>query len=303
MDKTFEIRPANFIVVTGLGLEISSPAADFLTGKHPVISERDLFHDPDPREFLVRPKTLKFMSKQDRLALVAAGKALRGSGIDPESLKTSCGLFMAVGYIPFRREEAEMISAHAQEDGQFSMDRFTTDAFDRVNPLLAFSCLPNMPGHHVSANFDLQGEYFMTYPGMPEFFLALQEAVGHLQAGDMDFALVGGVADQNNFLVQNHFRKYRPGQPFMDADVSAFLVLERVAQAEKRGKAPLLYLRSLEVCVNLENSVLCKENPTLEMGPAELPARLCLLGRDHQGYFNHAHHAHDHIFKSTWEVV
>ncbi len=65
------------------------------------------------------------MSKQDRLALAAAGKALASSGAEADSLKLRCGVFMSVGYIPFERVEADRLCACAQQNNRFSMKEFS----------------------------------------------------------------------------------------------------------------------------------------------------------------------------------
>ena len=56
------------------------------------------------------------------------------------------------------------------------------EAFAALNPLLTFRCLSNMPAFHVSVNFDVQGPYFVTYPGAGQLYLALEEAVDALRA-------------------------------------------------------------------------------------------------------------------------
>ncbi len=261
------------IVVTGTGFEISPDAVPFL-GDHGGEPPPTLPHDCRPLEFLRIRKTLKFMSKQDRLALSAAGKALKQAE-PPEAQRTlQCGVFITVGYIPFRLEEARALCGHSTEKGDFSMTRFTTDAYDVINPLRAFSCLPNMPAHHLAANFNLQGEYFITYPGTAELYLALQEAVERLWEGSIRFALVGGTADQTNFLVENHYRKVFQGPPAPLADAAAFMVLETEQGARERNQPPLARLVSLQY--DRENSESRPTGPggTIQWGPAQLPLQL-----------------------------
>jgi 3-oxoacyl-(acyl-carrier-protein) synthase len=232
------------VVVTGLGWEVSAGGWKTLLGEELELSRLDLSHQCRPVEFLRVRKTLKLMSKQDCLAVSAAGKALRCLRVDEGELTTGCGVFMSVGYIPFRLDEARELCDHAQEGGQFSMAALTTSAYDVIHPLRAFACLPNMPAHHVATNFNLQGEYFITYPGAAEFYLALGEAVERLKEGSMSYALVGGVADQVNFLVENHYCKIMGEVPLL-ADGAGFMALELEDRARQRGQEVLARLDSL----------------------------------------------------------
>jgi len=143
-------QTAPAVLVAGLGCEISPDAWQYLTGNRSDPFHLQLIHDCDPTPYLCVPKTIKFMSKQDRLAVNAAGQALGSAALDLKKQKDSCGLFMTVGYIPFNREEAEKICRYSQENHEFSMFKFSTEAYDNINPLLAFACLPNMPAYHVS---------------------------------------------------------------------------------------------------------------------------------------------------------
>jgi hypothetical protein len=169
----------------------------------------------DPLPYMKSPKMLKFMGKQDRMAVVAASRAVQKAGV--HSLKT--GIYMAVGSIPFEQQDIEPLARHSAKDGRFSMEAFSTTGLDQVNPLLTFRCLPNMPIFHVSLNLGVQGPYYVTYPGVGQFYQALQHAVWALEEGEIDRALVGGVADQDNFLV----RTLRGG----GEDAAGFLCLER----------------------------------------------------------------------------
>src|SRR5262249_53127228 len=95
---------------------------------------------------------------------------------------------------------------------------------------------PNMPAYHISACFDIQGEYFVTYPGPGQFYTALEEAVNALAAGRINVALLGAVADQTNFLVSHHHSRLCPPVPPADLrDGAGFLVMEKSAETVARG--------------------------------------------------------------------
>jgi hypothetical protein len=199
----------------------------------------------DVTPFLKSRKMRKFMGKQDQLAVVAANGALEGRGIAGDALRLRTGIYLTVGYIPFERDDIEAMARHSLEAGQFSMRMFSTEGIEQVNPLLTFRCLPNMPTFHVSMNCGIQGPYFVTYPGAGQFYLALERAVDALAAGEIDHALVGAVADQNNFLVQFDRARRRGAVAGPACDAGAVLLLERVDVDV--NAAPRLHLVDLEV--------------------------------------------------------
>jgi hypothetical protein len=226
MDARPEDAGGDPVVVTGLG--------------HVVVGPGDAPCDPMP--YLKVKKLRKYMGVQDDLAVVAAAKALESVGLLPapsasEGLGERAGLYLAVGYIPFEQADLDpLLAASLDADGNFSTEAFSTAGFRTVNGLLTFRCLPNMPAFHVSTNFDIQGPYFVTYPGPGQFYVALEEALMALEEGSIDVALVGGVAHQRNFLVESHFARLDPpvaGLQLLDA--AGLLVLERRRRMKARG--------------------------------------------------------------------
>ncbi len=214
---------------------------------HAVLDETDATAG-DPVPYLRNRKSRKFMGVQDDLAVVAAGRALASAGLAGQDLGERTGLYIAVGHIPFRESDIDPVLAASVEDGRFSMKRFSSGGFQKAHPLVTFRCLPNMPAYHVSANFDVQGPYLVTYPGAGQLALALDEACAALEAGEVDTALVGGVAHQRNFLVEHHFgRVVPPVERTLLRDAGAFVVLETEERARARGAAIRGRLESLSV--------------------------------------------------------
>ena len=168
-------------------------------------------------------KMLKFMGKQDRLAVAAACQAARQAGLEAAALEQA-GLYLVSGHIPFEEDDMLPLAEHSTEQGAFSMERFSTDGLDQVNPLLTFRCLPNMPIFHVSLNLGIRGPSMTSFPGLGQFYQVLEQALWALQEGDIEVALVGAVADQNNFLVDYH--RQRRGHP-QAHDVAGFLCLHK----------------------------------------------------------------------------
>ena len=189
----------------------------------------------DPTPFVRQRKLRKFMGRQDDLAVAAAGRALQSAAL-AAPLGERCGLYMAVGYIPFEASDMDGLLEASLDGDRFSMARFAANAFSAINPLLTFRVLPNMPAFHVSLNFDIQGPYAVSYPGPGQFYAVLEDAFAALESNAIDVALVGAVADQRNVLVEHHFGRIEPPvDPSRLANGAGFLVIERANDASARG--------------------------------------------------------------------
>ncbi len=270
----------------------------------------------DPSSCLRSKKTRKFMGTQDDLAVLAAAQALAQAGLTPETLGERAGLFAVVGYIPFNREDIDPVLADSLEGERFSMARFSSGGFQRAHPLLTFRCLPNMPAFHVSANFNVQGPYFVSYPGVGQIYAALEEACVELSCGRIDVAVAFGVAHQRNFLVQHHFARIEPALGVGELwDAGACLILERAEHAAGRGaraRAELLELSQRYT----PHAAISEQTPQREQvsgarlpagarGPASLFAALAdaLAGGDAVEVV-HTVDTRDHVSaQSRWRVL
>jgi len=270
----------------------------------------------DPSPHLRSKKTRKFMGTQDDLAVLAAAQALAQAGLAVETLGERAGLFAVVGYIPFNREDIEPVLADSLEDQHFSMARFSSGGFQRAHPLLTFRCLPNMPAFHVSANFNVQGPYFVSYPGVGQVYAALEEACVELDSGRIDVALAFGVAHQRNFLVQHHFSRIEPPVAAEAlSDAAACVVLERAEHAVSRGARARAELLELTQSYT-PHLAISEQTPQLERvtgaplragarGPASLFAFLFdALTGGNSGEVEHTVDTRDHLSaRSRWRVL
>lgn len=247
----------------------------------------------DPSAFLKNRKSRKFMGVQDDLAVVATGTALAQSGL-ATPLGERTGLYFAIGYIPFREEDIAPVLEASLTNGQFDIHRFGAGGWRRAHPLLTFRCLPNMPAYHVSVNFGIEGPYFVTYPSVGQWYAALDEARAALESGDIDIAVVGGIAAQSNFLVQHHFSRVDPPAHAADLrDAAGVIVLEREAYTRQRGGKVLASLESVSVTfAELEHTADDK------LGPG---APTFALAANQRGRFRHESHARDGTHgESVW---
>ena len=227
------------------------------------------------------------MGTQDSLAVVATGNALSEARLLDTSLGNRVGLYLTVGFIPFDEDEIKNLLDASTNDSGFSMDLFTTAGFNSFNPLLAFRCLSNMPAFHISANFDIRGPYVVTYPGIGQWYLVLEEACVALELDQIDVAIVVAVAHQRNFLVAHHFNRIPfPVPPDSLVDAAGSLVLESIAHAEIRSAEFRGKLLTRRVSYRVFDPVEAVLRPAEEfegvkrvegeLGPASLPVTLSL---------------------------
>ena len=340
MDQGFEDAPRDSLVVTGLGAVIAGPnvtggwrredaGARWDDARAPILDFRSLAECIDPTPYLKVQKQRKYMGTQDDLAVVAAGRAIESAGLGNGALGERAGLYLVVGHIPFGQDDIDALFAASLENGRFSMPCFSTAGLRAVNGLLTFRCLPNMPAFHISVNFDIQGPYFVSYPGPGQLYLVLEEASAALWAGDIDVALVGGVAHQRNFLVEHHFSRVDhpvPADRLLDA--GGCLVVETAEHARRRGAPMRGALVSFETAylahspfdesiAPLEQFEVCSmhmvhsENPsrnvnpdlTDALGPASLPALLSAAANRGPCRIQHRLQSRDGIrATSHWEL-
>jgi len=258
MDERPGPRLRDPLIATGIGACVPSLGAPL---------------DGDVLPWLKSRKMKKYMGKQDELAVVAAGRAVADAKLQLND-GARVGVYLCIGYIPFERSDIDAITAGSLRDGRFSMEQFSTVGIEQVNPLLTFRCLPNMPAFHVSLNLGLRGPYFVTYPGIGQFYLALEAAASALCSGEIDYALVGGVADQRNFLVEYHFSRL-PGNGLQRRDAAAVLCLETRAHAADRRAPRRAELLELDVGYEPHDPLaMAKDFDDDPLGPASLGCAL-----------------------------
>lgn len=270
----------------------------------------------DPTPFLKVRKSRKFMGTQDDLAVVATGRALASAGLSAP-LGERVGLFLAVGYIPFREEDiGPVLAASMTDDGErFDVGRFGDGGFQKAHPLLTFRCLPNMPAYHVSVSFDVQGPYCVTYPGPSQLYAALEEARAAVEDGRIDVAIVGGVAHQSNFLVRHHFARIEPPTSADRLrDAAAVIVVETEDHARARDATFRARLEELRVAY-APYDVLGEGRPSIErvddaalqeeLGPAALAHAIATAFADNRrGALVHSLDGRDGVSaRSTWRLA
>lgn len=175
------------------------------------------------------------------------------------------------------------------------MARFCRDAYDQVNPMLLFACLPNMPAYHISANLNIRGGYYLTYPFCSEMYMALRNSVCALAEGRAMAVLFGGVADQQNFLVQNHYHKTGQNRPAPDC--ACFVVLETMSNAQARKALPLARLQDIRI---RPDSGPSRTNGDFYFGTVDLPLVVAQFARGAGGVLIHRLQENGFLCESEW---
>lgn len=175
------------------------------------------------------------MSKQDKLALTAASQCWKEVESELKDVdKSRVGIYFCVGILPFEDRPLDRIASFSQnENAEFDYQKFSDDAFNSMNPLLTFKCLPNMPLFHISYNLGITGRYVMTYPSHQDLFESIVRAKEDLETGIIDYAIVGAACDQNNFLVQHHIKRMQPELIDTTLDCAATIILTSKSNTSK----------------------------------------------------------------------
>jgi 3-oxoacyl-[acyl-carrier-protein] synthase II len=216
------------------------------------------------REYLPksRRKSVKLMSRDIELAVIAANEALTNSGlvtqgIDPERVNVNperVAINLGAGLISCDLVELAPAVAASVTDGKFDIHKWGKDGLELVTPLWLLKYLPNMLACHIGIIHDIQGPSNTITCAEASSHLAISEAAQIIARGDSDIALAGGAEAKVNPIVmirqcllkraisENENDPATACRPFdADARGSVFgegagvVILENIENAEKRG--------------------------------------------------------------------
>jgi 3-oxoacyl-[acyl-carrier-protein] synthase II len=209
-----------------------------------------------------RRKSVKLMSRDIELAIIAANEALAGSGlitqgIDPERVNINperMAINIGAGLISCDLVELAPAVAASVTDGKFDILKWGKDGLELVTPLWLLKYLPNMLACHIGIIHDIQGPSNTITCAEASSHLAISEAAQIISRGDAVYALAGGAEAKVNPIVMirqclikraisgNESEPAAACRPFdANAKGSVFgegagmVVLENIENAEKRG--------------------------------------------------------------------
>lgn len=185
-------------VVTALGEDPAEVCRRVGAGASALAASEPLSGLPDPRAALVagpdlagwltRKKDARLLARAARLALPAAGRALRGL---PAGAGEETAVFVAVGREPPDDPDAEPSLLAMERDGRLDKERLGGRGRELYPPLLPLKTLPNMVLAHVSIQHGLRGENGTFAGDGPAGAQALRAARLAVEEGRAPFALAG----------------------------------------------------------------------------------------------------------------
>jgi len=240
------------------------------------------------REYLPksRRKSVKLMSRDIELAIIAANEALAGSGlvtkgIDPEKVNIDpkrMAINLGAGLISCDLVELSPAVAASVTDGKFDIQKWGKDGLELVTPLWLLKYLPNMLACHIGIIHDIQGPSNTITCAEASAHLAIGEASQIIARGASDIALAGGAEAKVNPIVmirqcllkrtisENENDPAAACRPFdADAGGSVFgegagmVVLENAENAEKRDANIYAEVAGLGASNNINPSYECLE--------------------------------------------
>jgi len=207
-------------------------------------------------------KAVKLMSRDIKLAIVAANEAIENSGlvtkmtdaqnvsIEPARMAINIG----AGLISCDLVELSPAVAKSITDGRFDIRKWGKDGLEALTPIWLLKYLPNMLACHIGIIHDIQGPSNTITCGEAGAHLAIAEAVQVIARSSADMALAGGCEAKVNPIVmlrqcllkratsENNANPVSSCRPFnADAKGSVFgegagvVVLEDLQSAQERG--------------------------------------------------------------------
>ena len=154
-------------------------------------------------------KAVKLMSRDIKLAVVAANEALTNSGlitkaIDPEKVNIDpkrMAVNLGAGLISCDLVELAPAVAASITEGRFDIRKWGRDGLDLVTPLWLLKYLPNMLACHIGIIHDIQGPSNTITCAEAAGHLAISEAAQIIVRGGSDIALAGGTEAKVNPIV------------------------------------------------------------------------------------------------------
>ncbi|HWB11475.1 MAG TPA: beta-ketoacyl-[acyl-carrier-protein] synthase family protein [Pirellulales bacterium] len=226
-------------------VQFDTSAVDFHCGGEVV--------DFDAKDFVKPRKSLKVMSRDIQLGVVAATLATQEAGITSESVPPErIGVVFGADMIHCEPEDIGNAFRRCIVDGRFDFRLWGKAAMEEIYPLWMLKYLPNMPACHIAIAHDARGPNNSHSLSECSSLMALGEAVRVIERGDADVMIGGGTGTRIQPMIwvrstlQEVTRRQDPPEKlcrpfdssrdgFVNGEGSAALVLERRDHAEARG--------------------------------------------------------------------
>lgn len=209
--------------------------------------------DFDAKDFVKPRKSLKVMSRDIQLGVVAASLATESAGITPGSVAPErMGVVFGADMIHCEPVDISNAYRRCMVDGRFDFRLWGKSSMEEVYPLWMLKYLPNMPACHIAIAHDARGPNNSHSLGECSSLMAIAEAVRVIERGDADVMIGGGTGTRIHPVIwvrstlqevthrdaapeklSRPFDAARDG--FVNGEGAAAVVLERRDQAAARG--------------------------------------------------------------------
>ena len=255
-DESLEALLNNKIGIDKVSSFDSANLASRVSGESPVVKMNQIV----PKN---HRKSIKLMSRDIQLAIMAANCAMQDSGLNTRANNpdgpidiepTRSGVNIGAGSMCCDLSELSQAASSSVTDGVFDLQKWGKGGMESLTPLWLLKYLPNMLSCHVSIIYDLQGPSNSITCGDTSGMMALGEARRHISSDKADIVLSGGAESKVNAM---NFTRYilsnlastkyndspkEASRPFaadtdgmVGAEGGAILVMEEYEHAVGRG--------------------------------------------------------------------
>lgn len=234
-DRRCGIRRVDLFDTTGTGLPFGGQIPNF-----------------DAKDFVKPRKSLKVMSRDIQLGVVAASLAMGDSGLEAAVAPERLGVEFGADMIHCEPDDISNAYRRCLVDGQFDFRLWGQRAMEEVYPLWMLKYLPNMPACHIAIAHDARGPNNSHSLGESSSLTAIAEAMRVIERGDADAVIAGGTGARVHSVIWVRSKllpvTYRADDPakisrpfdaqregFVNGEGAAALVIENRRHAEARG--------------------------------------------------------------------
>ena len=255
---TAKISGVGVVCVHGVGDESLLSSEQMLYTSYHEAAPRQSGAVPhfDSSQFITQKKSLKLMSRASLLGLAASRVATKNTPALSEA-----GLFMSVGMSGGELTSLSgMLSLSMTQDETLDLRLMGEQGLPRINPLLSFHVLNNMPLCHTSIELGIHGPHAAMYTadtagGLRALSRAAQCVVRH----EAPLALAGGADSPLDTINLSLSTRSYPSEGAAMMVFSAEGDIEWLGLSEHKEQSPHAALRSLT-----------DERPTIQLKSAEV---------------------------------
>jgi 3-oxoacyl-[acyl-carrier-protein] synthase II len=209
--------------------------------------------DFDAKDYVKPRKSLKVMSRDIQLGVVAASLATEAAGLTPESVPPErMGVVFGADMINCEPDDLTNTYRRCTVDGKFDFRLWAAAAMEEIYPLWMLKYLPNMVACHIAISHDARGPNNTHSLRECSSLMALGEAARVVARGHADVMIGGGTGSCVHPLLwarstllpvtrrddapENLLRPFDAGRDgCLRGEGAAAVVLERREHAEARG--------------------------------------------------------------------